>query len=301
MLKSMDSSKITLITILRDRVGELCADGNYDEAMHAAHAAVERSEQELSSDLDSSEHFALTLEVRGDLYRHIGDLENARDDFRQAIDQLNNRLDRCEQLGRLHADLGSVHDELDNLERAVHHWEVAISFFEKCTPPADLDIAALSNNIASLKKAMGDVDAAETYLLKALEIHHRELGTRHEETACVCNNLGALYQLSGYHEQAREMHLMALEARREVFGEAHPDTAQSYNNLALALMHTGDPAMAKSHFESAIHSLSACGPESQDELLSISENYIEFLQADGAASHVSQVKARVQMTLAQWA
>lgn len=297
----MDSSKLTLINILRDRVGELCEQGNYAEAMHAAHAAVEKAEMELSSDLENREVFALTLEVRGDLYRQTGELENARDDYRQALDQLDSRLDRCMQNGRLHADLGSVHDELDSLERAVHHWEVAISFFEKETPPAYLEIAALSNNIASLKKAMGDTDGAENYLLKALEILHRELGSHHDETACVCNNLGALYQLSGYHEQAREMHLMALEARREIYGEAHVDTAQSYNNLALALMHTGDPELAKSHFESAIYSLSDCGPEAQEELVSISQNYIEFLQIGGSNDHVQQVKKRVEKTLAQWA
>lgn len=297
----MNSSKLTLITILRDRVGELCSNGNYSEAMHAAHAAVEKAEMELSSDDDSIEIFALTLEVRGDLYRQIGDLEHARDDYRQALDQLDSRLDRCTQIGRLHADLGTVHDELDNLERAVHHWEVAISFFEKEKPPANLEIAALSNNIASLKKAMGEIDSAENFLLKALEILHRELGSSHDETASVCNNLGALYQLSGFHEQAREMHLMALEARREIYGEAHLDTAQSYNNLALALMHTGDPELAKSHFESAIHSLSDCGPEAQEELVSISQNYIEFLEVGGAEAHVTQVQKRVQKTLAQWA
>jgi tetratricopeptide (TPR) repeat protein len=297
----MDSSKMTLISILRDRVGELCEEGNYSEALHAANAAVAKAEQELSPDLDSMEVFSLALEVRGDLYRQIGEPEQARDDYRQAIDQLNNRLDRCTQLGRLHADLGAVHDELDNAERAMHHWEVAISFFEKTTPPSSLDIAALSNNLAYLKKLTGDLDGAENALLKALEILHRELGAHHDETACVCNNLGALYHQSGHHEQAREMHLMALEARRKLYGETHLDTAQSYNNLALALIETGDPELAKDHFECAINALSQCGPEAQDELLSISENYVEFLRSDGADAYVDQVEQRVQQTLAQWA
>jgi tetratricopeptide (TPR) repeat protein len=297
----MDSSKMTLITILRDRVGELCEEGNYSEALHAANAAVAKAEQELSPDLDSMEVFSLALEVRGDLYRQIGEPESARDDYRQAIDQLNNRLDRCMQLGRLHADLGAVHDELDNAERAIHHWEVAISFFEKTTPPSSLDIAALSNNLAYLKKLTGDLDGAENALLKALEILHRELGAHHDETACVCNNLGALYHQSGHHEQAREMHLMALEARRKLYGETHPDTAQSYNNLALALSETGDPELAKDHFECAINALSQCGPEAQDELLSISENYVEFLRGGGADDHIDHVEKRVQATIAQWA
>jgi hypothetical protein len=97
------------------------------------------------------------------------------------------------------------------------------------------------------------------------------------------------------------MHLMALEARRKLYGETHLDTAQSYNNLALALIETGDPELAKDHFECAINALSQCGPEAQDELLSISENYVEFLRSDGADAYVDQVEQRVQQTLAQWA
>jgi len=246
------------------------------------------------------EVFSLALEVRGDLYRQIGEPEQARDDYRQAIDQLNNRLDRCAPLGRLHADLGAVHDELGSAERAIHHWEVAVSFFEKTTPPSSLDIAALSNNLAYLKKLAGDLEGAENALLKALEILHRELGAHHDETACVCNNLGALYQASGHHEQAREMHLMALEARRKLYGEIHLDTAQSYNNLALALAETGDPELAREHFACALHALSQCGPEARDELLSISENYVAFLRNVGQDAYVDQVETRVQEALAQW-
>ena len=297
----MESAKVTLINILRERVGKFCEDGNFSEAIHAATAAVNMAEKELSSDLDSIEAFALTLEVRGDLYRNTGDLEQARDDYRQAIDQLNNRVDLSPQLGRLHASLGAVHDELGSYDRAIHHWEVAISYFEKCTPPASLDIAALSNNIAYLQKAADDLEGAEAALLKALEILHRELGTHHDETASVCNNLGALYHQSGHYEQAREMHMMALDARRELYGDIHLDTAQSYNNLALALMQTGDPDLAKSHFECAISALSECGPEAQDELISISENYAEFLRVFGQDSAIPLMETRVNQALAQWA
>lgn len=297
----MDSTKLTLLTILRDRVAHLCAEGNITEALHAATAAVLKAEQELSSDLDSIEVFALVLEVRGDLYRQLGEAENARDDYRQAIDQLNNRLDLAEQLGRLHAALGAVHDDLENFERAIHHWEVAISYFEKTQPPSPMMIAALSNNIAYLKKSLGDLDGAETSLLVALEIFHRELGPDDDETASVCNNLGALYHQVGHYEQAREMHLMALEARRKLYGENHPDTAQSYNNLALALSETGDPELAKDHFECAIDALSHCGAEIQHELVSVSENYIQFLQQSEDHQSSKKVADRVQQTLAQWA
>jgi tetratricopeptide (TPR) repeat protein len=194
-----------------------------------------------------------------------------------------------------------VHDDLENFERAIHHWEVAISYFEKTQPPSSVLIAALSNNIAYLKKSLGDLDGAETSLLVALEIFHRELGPDDDETASVCNNLGALYHQVGQYEQAREMHLMALEARRKLYGENHPDTAQSYNNLALALGETGDPELAKEHFECAIGALSQCGADIQHELVSVSENYMQFLQESEDHQSSEKVAARVQQTLSQWA
>ena len=296
----MESTKVNLITILRDRVGELCSDGNFAEAKHCANAAVEKAEKELSSDVDSIEAFASALEVRGDLLRSMGEMEAARDDYKQAIDQLEGRLDLSAQLGRLHAGLGAVHDELGNVPLTIELWEQALYFFEKAQPPAPLDVASLSNNIAFLKKSLGDTDGAENAFLKALEIMHRVLGQSHDETACVCNNLGALYQQSGYYEQAREMHLMALDARKKSFGENHLDTAQSYNNLALALIKTGDPALAKRNFEFALNSLEACGPDAIDEIQSVCDNYLYFLREDGSDGFANLIQERVKDAIARW-
>ena len=261
----MESTNVNLITLLRDRVGELCGEGDFSEALDVANAAVGKAEKELSGEVDSIEAFAAALEVRGDLLRSTGEYEKARDDYRQAIDRIEGRHDLCIQLGRLHADLGAVHDELGNLEQS-----------------------------------LGDVDGAENSFLKALEILHRELGPNNDETASVCNNLGALYLQSGYNEQARDMHLMALDARRKLFGETHIDTAQSYNNLALALLRTGDVATAKRHFESAIGALESCGPEAVEELESIRDNYLDFLRRDGADASSNQVEQRIARILAQW-
>ena len=203
-------------------------------------------------------------------------MEEARDDYKQAIDQLDNRPDRCAQLGRLYAGYGAVHDQLGSSERAAELWQQAIHYFETAEPPASLDIAALSNNLAYLKKAAGDTEGAEAHFLRALEILHTELGPDHEETAAVSNNIGALYQGSGYFEQAREMHMMALEARRKLFGETHPDTAQSHNNLALALLASGDKTWARRHFEKALSGFESLGIEYAGDLEAVAENFCQL-------------------------
>lgn len=294
----MDSPTATLIQILRGRVDELVAMGDLDEAVHAATAAVLKAQQMLSSDLESIDEFASSLEVRADVYRQLGQLEEARDDYKQAIDQLDNRPDRLDQLGRLYAGYGAVHDQLGNSERAAELWQQAIHYFETAEPPALLDVAAMSNNIAYLKKAAGDVEGAEAHFLRALEILHRELGPDHEETASVSNNIGALYQSAGYFEQAREMHLMALDARRKLFGETHHDTAQSHNNLALALLATGDKTWAQRHFEKAIAGFKSLGIEYAEDLAAVAENYCAFLREEGMFTRAEEVAAEVGGTVA---
>lgn len=290
----MDSPTATLIAILQDRVETLRASGNLKEALHAANAAVEKSQHTLGPDLDSIDAFASALEIRGDVQRELGELELARDDYRQALDQLQNRPDRFDQVGRLHAALGAAYDSLELEQRAVNHWVKAIEFFEKSEPPLLLDVATLSNNLGFIAKANGDLDSAESHFLKALEIVHSQLGQEHEQTATVSSNLGALYQAAGFHEQSREMHMIALETRRSVLGEEHPDTAQSHNNLALALLNTGDRSWARRHFEKSLAGYEELGPEFAADLEAVASNYCDFLRDEGESNLADVIAGRVR-------
>lgn len=295
----MDSPTATFIGILQDRVESLRAAGNLNEALHAANAAVEKTQHTLGPNLDSIDAFATTLEFRGDIHRELGNLELARDDYRQAIDQLQDRPDRFDQVGRLHAALGAAYDGLGLEDKAVSHWQKAIEFFEKNEPPLLLDVAAMANNLGFIAKTNGDLDAAENQFLRALEILHSQLGQDHEQTATVSSNLGALYQTSGFYEQSREMHMIALETRRNLLGEEHPDTAQSHNNLALALLHTGDRSWARRHFEKALAGYEALGPEYAPDLEAVASNYCDFLRGEGEVNLADVIAGRVRKTLDQ--
>lgn len=295
----MDSPTATLIGILQDRVESLRAAGNLNEALHAATAAVEKSQQALGPNLDSIDAFASALEIRGDIHRELGSFDLAREDYRQAIDQLQDRPDRFAQVGRLHAALGAAYDGLEMEERAVSHWHKAIEFFEKNEPPLLLDVAAMTNNLGFIAKANGDLDTAETHFLRALEITHSQLGQEHEQTATVSSNLGALYQAAGFHEQSREMHMIALETRRNLLGEEHADTAQSHNNLALALLNTGDRSWARRHFEKALGGYETLGPEYAPDLEAVASNYCNFLREEGETQLADVIAGRVREVLGQ--
>lgn len=293
----MDSPTATFIGILQDRVETLRTAGDLDEALHAASAAVEKCQQALAPNLAAIDAFASTLEIRGDIHRELGNFDDARDDYRQAIDQLDDRPDQYGQTGRLHAALGAAYDGLGRTDKAAHHWLKAIEFFEQHVPPLMLDIAAMANNLGFLYKAADTLDAAESHFLRALEIVHSQLGQQHEQTATVSSNLGALYQAAGFHEQSREMHMMALETRRSLFGENHPDTAQSHNNLALALLSTGDRSWARRHFENALSGFEALGPQYREDLDSVASNYCAFLREEGETQLADVISGRVREVL----
>lgn len=297
----MDSPTATLISILQERVENLRAEGDLEEALHAASAAVERTQESLGPDLDSIDAFASALEIRGDIHRALGNYETASEDYSQAIDQLQDRPDQFAQIGRLEAALGAAYDADKDTNQAAKHWLTAIDFFERHDPPLMLDIAAMANNLGFLYKASGDLDAAESQFLRALEIVHSQLGQDHQETATVSSNLGALYQAAGFHEQSREMHMIALETRRTLLGEEHPDTAQSHNNLALALLDTGDRSWARRHFEKSLAGFETLGSEYKEDLEAVASNYCDFLRSEGEEKLADDIAGRVKEATASLA
>lgn len=282
---------------MRDRVESLKEEGNLEEALHASSATVEQCQKALGPDLESIDAFASGLEIRAGLHLEQSKYEQAVEDAKQAIDQLDNRPDRIGQLGRLYAVLGAAYDGQDRPERVIDAWRKAVDYFERHDPPLLMDVAAMTNNLGFTAKAGGDLDSAEDFFLKSLEIMHSEVGEKHPETASVSNNLGAVYLSAGYLEQAREMHMMALETRREIFGESHPDTAQSHNNLALALLKTGDKAWARRHFEKALAGFESLGVEYSADLEAVVSNYCDFLREEGEDNLADVIIGRVQELL----
>ncbi len=291
--KYMDTPTANFIQMMQERIKTLRDEGDLHEALHAANALVDKCQQALGPDLDTIDAFVTGLEVRADLHIELGSCLEATDDAKQAIDQLDSRPDKIAELGRLYALLGAAYDAQDRPERVIDAWQMAVSYFEIHEPPLLMDVAAMTNNLGFTAKAGGDLDSAEDFFLKSLEIMHAEVGQNHPETASVSNNLGAVYLAAGYLDQAREIHMMALETRRELFGENHPDTAQSHNNLALALQKTGDKAWARRHFEKALEGFEALGTAYADDLESVASNYCDFLRDEGEANLADVISRRV--------
>lgn len=296
----MDSGTLNLLEILSTRVQNLANDGQWEEAYRAADAAVEKARRSLDGhDEGSILSLAATLEIKGDLLRQMGHLEDARLVYLEAMEMLSPIDRENEMMARLNASVGVLYDLVENDQEAITFYGRAIELHERLEVPDLLEIADISNNLGYIYRSIGDFDKAEVLFLKALEICHKELGDTHEKTATVFNNLGALYLRSGYDEQAYEMHRMALEARLELFGKDHPETAQSYANLALALAQMSQIKQSMECFETAIHIYEHYLKQESHEYAAVVENYVEYLQANGYNKEAVQVSKKAQKKLAK--
>lgn len=278
----MESGTIKLLNMLHERVRKLCDAGQWDEAMHAATAAVEKARAALKEDDPKSiEKLSASLEVKGDFLRKYGNLEEARKAYFEALELLAGNASYTESMARISASVAVVYESDGNTEEAITFYKRSIELFERMDPPAIIDVAGLCNNLAYIHKRCGDFETAESLYLKALEIYYDNLGADDEETAAICNNVGALYMAVGSYEQAREMFMMALEARRKVFGEKHLETAQSYANLAVALSHTDEHKWAKKNYENSLKIYEDMVKEAPMDYATVSANYVDFLREQG--------------------
>lgn len=289
----MESGTANLLNMLQSRVKKLCEEGNWNEAMHAATAGVEKARVALSDDQESIEALAISLEVNGDFLRQYGNLEDARQAYLESLELLSGLPGiHDEQRARISASVAVVYDSDGNEDEAIRFYERGIELFERMNPPAVLDVADLCNNLAYIYKSRGDFNSAENLYLKALQICHEHLGSNDEETAAICNNVGALYLAAGYYEQAREMQMMALEARRAAFGEQHLETAQSHANLALALCETEELDLAKQHFGEALTIYEDQLKSAPMDYATVSSNYAEFLRITGDEKGAANIEKR---------
>jgi tetratricopeptide (TPR) repeat protein len=275
----MESGAANLLHMLEDRVRSLCEEEKWGEARHASETAVGKAREMHNTTPEYAEELALSLEVKGDLARQMGEFEEAKSDYLEAVGLLSAGGDYLEELGRLSASLAVIWDHEENSQEAKASYEASIDYFSRLDPPAVLDIADLSNNLAFLYEEEDNFDRAETLFLNALKTCHEELGRDSEETASICNNLGALYQKAGYHEQAQEMHKMALSAREASLGKEHLDTGQSHANLAASLADSNHFNQAREQFEKAISVYEKYVSESKTDYATVVSNYLQFLKA----------------------
>ena len=93
------------------------------------------------------------------------------------------------------------------------------------------DTLTSNNNLASLLKAMGDVQPAEVMLRNTLATRRRVLGDAHPDTLTSINNLASLYVLERRADDAIELLTEAVKTACHALGGNDPHTMKFASNL----------------------------------------------------------------------
>ncbi len=110
----------------------------------------------------------------------------------------------------------------------------------------DEELARLANHLSLLYQAMGSLDQALAYQLKAIVIWDKVLSADHPSLATSYNNVSLIYRDMGKLDQALDYSLKSLTIREKILSADHPSLATSYNNVALIYKDMGslDQALA---------------------------------------------------------
>jgi tetratricopeptide (TPR) repeat protein len=129
-----------------------------------------------------------------------------------------------------------------------------------------VSLATLANNLSMIYQALGQLERALEFQLKALEIREQVLDKNHPDLAISYDNLSKIYQDLGQLERGLEFQLKALEIREQVLDKNHPDLATSYNNLSLIYKALGQLERARPYAQKAVAIMAALFPHGHPNL-----------------------------------
>jgi tetratricopeptide (TPR) repeat protein len=277
-----------------EKLFEASADNpKLEKLRKLADEVVDNARSKKNTDLLSEQDLARGLELRADVCRMLGDYDEAKTDYVEALGLMSSTTNADEGIGRVCAGLAYAHELSGSTDQAKPYYHRAIAAFERLTPPAVMDIADISNNLAFIYEADDNFERAETLLLAALKAYRENMGPEHEQTAALYNNLGALYFKAEFDDRAKEMHELALAARTKIFGGIHGETAQSHGNLALVLVRQEKVEDGKKHFEKALEAFESNLGEYRDDYEIVAANYRDVLEAMKDEKAVTKLKARL--------
>jgi tetratricopeptide (TPR) repeat protein len=274
-------------------LGKSLGNASDDDLRELADESVEKARAGLETDLLSKQDLVDGLELRGQLHRYLGEFENARDDYAEALSLLKDVQDSDEVVGRICAGLAVSYELSGEPFKAKSYYKGAIKTLRQLEPLPVVDIAELNNNLAFIYESEEKYDKAETCFLDALKSCYEELGPNHSQTAVLYNNVGSFYFKLEHDEQAGQMHEEALKARISLFGESHLETAQSYANLALVLVRSGKVADGLAHFEKALTGFESDLDASGYDYEIVAANYRDVLESMGDEKAVKELDRRL--------
>ncbi len=149
--------------------------------------------------------------------------------------------------------------------------------------------AAVRGTLGATYRDLGNYEAAETNLVRSLQIREQILRSRHPEVAESLDSLALLRRAQGQFAEAEALLRRALAIRRQRLGDEHPATATTKYHLAELLEELDQLDESEALFRSAlaVQRQSTPGPETARSL----DDLAMLLQKKGEAAEAEEMLA----------
>jgi len=197
----------------------------------------------------------------------VADLEHAP---LEKLAAMSETLLRLGSLAYQAGDLGTAHDSL----RAV------LTYREGVLPDEHPELQRVRNNLAIVKRMLGDPRGALGLQKKALAVFEKTLSDEHPELQAARANLAGTMSMMGDYRGALELEEKVLAIFSRTVDDDHADLQRARNNLALTKRKLGD-------FEGAL--------VLQEKVLEVRSRELpnEHVDLQGARSNLAATKAKL--------
>ena len=157
--------------------------------------------------------------------------------------------------------LASPHSQANDLNAAYNRgmaelrnrdYVAALPYFEQALRLAreqfgenDPRIAVELNNLGEVNRLLGNLDAAERYLIEAVELDDANQPANVGAMATSLNNLALIAREKQDYTSALELYQQSRMLLEDAYGLNHPDVAKNLNNMAMLYVDRGEPEKAE--------------------------------------------------------
>jgi tetratricopeptide (TPR) repeat protein len=138
-------------------------------------------------------------------------------------------------------------------------------------------------NLASVSLGVGNLEQAEAYAQRAVEIAQCVLPEGHPSRAAVLNNRAQVYRFTGRYQEAETDYRAALGIWEKTVGTLHPDYARGLVNLAAFYHERGREAGAEQLYLRAVEILEGADPNlvlvARNELADVMRAQLRYTEA----------------------
>ncbi|MCH2085336.1 MAG: CHAT domain-containing protein [Saprospiraceae bacterium] len=169
---------------------------------------------------------------------NLSDIVGKQGDFERSIALLEEAIQHAKKdsivaakmFPSIYNSLGIIHKTIGSYNKSIQYYRQVILYAEQASVGPSVNKIAAYFNTGTQFFELGEIQQAEEYHLKALDLCMQLLGEKHRFTAMVLMSLGSIEFEKGNYEKCESYFEKSLKIRKEIYGAEHASLANVYFN-----------------------------------------------------------------------